>query len=122
MFENEWFVRANAIGISWVEFWDMNPRIIYLMTKAYEKKRKQLDELVWGCIGGYVIPAVTVAIDRCLNGNKSKAEYIEKPMLQDVNNDLTDEEREEIEIKQLIANEEAWIRVSKEKGLPETII
>lgn len=92
------------------------------MTRAYERKRKQLDELVWGCIGSYVIPAVTVAVDRCLNGKSSKAEYIKKPMLQDVHDDLTEEEKEELEMKQLIANEEQWIRASKERGLPETII
>jgi hypothetical protein len=35
---------------------------------------------------------------------------------------LTDEEREKRELEQLIANEEAWIRASKQRGLPETII
>lgn len=102
----------------------MNPRIISLMTRAYERKRKQLDELVWGFVGSYMIPAVTVAVDRCLNGNKSKAEYIKEPLLQkgDELEYLTNEEREEREIRQLIANEEAWIRASKQRGLPETII
>lgn len=100
----------------------MNPRIISLMSKAYEKKRKQLDEYVWGCIGAYMIPAVTVAVDRCLNGKKASAEYVKKPMLEIENNELTEEEKDELELKQMIANEEAWILASKQKGLPETII
>lgn len=100
----------------------MNPRIITLMTKAYDKKRKQLDELIWACIGSYMIPAVTVAVDRCLNGKKASAEYIKKAMFSDTEEDLTDEERDERELRQMIANEEAWIRASKQRGLPETII
>jgi hypothetical protein len=101
----------------------MNPRIISLMTRAYERKRKHLDELVWASIGSYIIPAITVAVDRCLNGNKSKAEYTKQNMFNNIEDEyLTDEEREKRELEQLIANEEAWIRASKQRGLPETII
>lgn len=124
MFENEWFVRANEIGISWCDFWDMNPRIITLMNKAYEKKIKRMDELVWASVGNYFLTAVSVAVDRCLNGKKSKSSYVENPMLKDLgkNDGLTEEEIEEIEIRKLIEAEEQWIRVSREKGLPETVI
>jgi predicted nuclease with TOPRIM domain len=63
------------------------------MTKAYDRKRKQLDELIWACVGSYMIPAVTVAVDRCLNGKKASAEYIKKAMFSDTEEDLTEEEK-----------------------------
>lgn len=124
MFENEWFVRANEIGISWGEFWDLNPRIISLMNKSYNKKLKRFDEIVWSSVGNYLLTAVTVAVDRCLNGKKSKAQYVEKPMLENLgaNDGLTEKEIEEMEIRKMIEAEEQWIRVSRQKGLPETVI
>ena len=92
------------------------------MTKAYNKKKKQLDEMVWCSVGSYVLPAVLVAVDRCLNGKKSSAEYIKEPILHNIYDEMTEEERENMEMRKLIEAEEQWIRVSKQKGLPETII
>ena len=43
LFENEWFPKTNAIGISWDEFWHMNPDIINLMIKGHQEKIKQQD-------------------------------------------------------------------------------
>lgn len=53
--------------------------------KAYKLKRKIRDEEAWLQWGSYGISAFIVAIDRCLNGKKSKAEYIEKPITQSIN-------------------------------------
>ena len=105
----------------------MNPRIYKLHVKAFNEKTKreikQQDELIWSMVGNYVLSAVTVAVERCLAGSKAKAKYIEEPMLRHFGEkELTEEERLDKEMLQSIANEEAWIIASKQKGLPETII
>lgn len=115
------------MGISWNEFWSMNPRIYKLHVKAFNEKTKreikQQDELIWSMVGNYVLSAVTVAVERCLAGSKAKSKYIENPILRNLGEEeLTEEERLDKEMMQSIANEEAWIRASKRKGLPETII
>lgn len=41
MFENEWLPQALAIGISYYDFWEMNPHIIEIHTKAHRIKLKE---------------------------------------------------------------------------------
>ena len=106
----------------------MNPRIYKLHVIAHneQKKReiKEQDEMVWSAVGNYVLSAVTVAVEKCLAGKKAKASYIKEPILRHYGEDdgLTEEEKAEKEMMKAIANEEAWIIASKQKGLPETII
>lgn len=106
----------------------MNPRIYKLHVVAYNEKKKrdikEQDEMVWSAVGNYVLSAVTVAVEKCLAGKKAKASYIKEPLLRHYGEDdeLTEEEKAEKEMRQSIENEEAWIMASKQKGLPETII
>ena len=106
----------------------MNPRIYKLHVMAYNEKKKrdikEQDEMVWSAVGNYVLSAVTVAVEKCLAGKKAKASYIKEPLLRHYGEDdgLTEEEKAEKEMMKAIANEEAWIIASKQKGLPETII
>lgn len=83
MFENEWFPKANAIGVSWQEFWGMNPHIIKLLLKGHEEKIKEQDYLAW-LQGQYTLSAVSVAVEHCLAGRKAKSKYIKKPLLQEL--------------------------------------
>ena len=98
MFENEWFPKANAIGISWQEFWEMNPHIIKLLLKGHEEKIKEQDYMAW-LQGQYTLSAVSVAVEHCLAGKKAKSKYIEKPLMQEIqekqeaNKPLTEEEK-----------------------------
>lgn len=61
-------------------FWKSNPRIIKAYEKAHIIKLEKLDEIIWACCGTYVLPAVRSAVDQCLNGRKSKAEYTKEPI------------------------------------------
>lgn len=100
MFENEWFPKANAIGVSWQEFWHMNPHIIKLLLKGHEEKIKEKDYLAW-LSNQYTLSAVSVAVEHCLAGRKAKSKYIEKPIMQETtekqvaneNKQLTEEEK-----------------------------
>lgn len=100
MFENEWFPKANAMGVSWHEFWGMNPHIIKLLVKGHEEKIKEQDYLAW-IFNQYTLSAVSVAVEHCLVGKKAKLKYIDKPIMQEIeqkqkqksNAPLTEEEK-----------------------------
>lgn len=79
MLTSEWFPYANAMGISWGEFWGMNPRIIQAIADGYAKRIEQQDRMNW-LNGHYILSAVTVGVERNLAGKKSKAEYIKEPL------------------------------------------
>ena len=83
MFENEWFPPANAIGVTWQEFWGMNPRIIKCIAKGHKEKIKEQDTLMHTWWGTYGLSALTVAVEHCLHGKKAKSEYIKKPIMAD---------------------------------------
>lgn len=85
MFENEWFPRAYSIGITWNEFWGMNPHIIKCLEKGHENKIKEQDALMHSWWGTYGLSAVAYAVEHCLAGNKAKSKYIEKPIFSSYN-------------------------------------
>lgn len=122
-FENEWFPRANAIGISWKEFWTMNPHIIKCLMKGHNEKIKEQDYLSW-IFGQYTLSAVSVAVEHILNGKKAKSKYFEKPLLAEVIEDsmLTQEEIDERAMKKELLAMEQWIANDRRRGLPETKI
>lgn len=82
-------------------------------------KQQMHDEEMWMWWGSYGLSAVSVSVERCLAGKKSKSKYIEKPVMSDLF--VSEEERFEIELKEALLAEEQWIAVGKRKGLPETV-
>lgn len=79
--------------------------------KAYELETKQIDYLSW-IAGQYTLSAVSVAVEHCLAGNKARLQYIEMPIMQQMEEEeyesrnerkeykgLTDEEKEERELE-----------------------
>ena len=102
----------------------MNPHIIKLLIKGNNEKIKEQDELQYLWWANYGVSAFMVAIDRCFNGKKSKAEYIKEPIWAKIfeNDGLTKEEIQEKELRKALLAEEQWIIAGKQKGLPETII
>ncbi len=68
--------------------------------------------------------AFIVAIDKILNGKKSKMEYFKEPVLWKFldEQELTEEEREKRAMEKEILAMEQWIANDKQRGLPETII
>jgi hypothetical protein len=79
LFENEWFPKAKALGISWDEFWRMNPRIIKLHIRAHEEWLKEQDYLMW-IQGRYVHDAFMVGLAHFASSH-SNAEYPKNPYL-----------------------------------------
>lgn len=81
MVENEWLPQALTLGISYNDFWHMNPRIIKIHLKAQKIKEQMIDEKLWR-MGLYVESAVATAVEHNLAGRKTKSKYVEKPLLQ----------------------------------------
>ena len=83
MFENEWFPKANAIGISWDEFWGLNPHILSLMIKAYNEKQKDFfDKVNLTChlMGVYNVEALMSTVGNMFSKKGAKPhEYPKKP-------------------------------------------
>lgn len=80
-----------------------------------------LQHMWWGSYG---ISALIVAIDTCFSNKKSNVEYVKEPILSKAfeNDNLTEEEIQEKELRKALLAEEQWIIAGKQKGLPETII
>lgn len=70
-------------------------------------------------MGQYILSAVSTAVDGALNGRKAKAKYIKEPALKKVYEDskLTEEERNERDLKLLIADMDKWAASLKSKGV-----
>ena len=103
---------------------DSCPKELEPYDKAHKNKIIEQDYLQHMWWGNYGISALIVVINRCFGGKGSKAEYIKEPILSKAfeNDNLTDEEIYEKELKKAIIAEEQWIIASKQRGLPETVI
>lgn len=110
---------AYAIGITWQEFWNVNPHIIKLIAKGHAEKLKEQDSIMH-MMGIYVMSAVSVSIDRFAAGKNSKAKYIKEPILQKSIEEqcMTQEELDERELQKMLMYEEQWANMGKLKGLP----
>lgn len=111
MFANEWFPLANAMGVSWEEFWRTNPYILKLIYKGYQAKIEEQDDFSWWS-NQYTLSAASVAIEHNFAGKKARSKYLEKPLLKikkekeyHKKNDrpeydgMTDEEKQKAELK-----------------------
>lgn len=95
------------MGISYAEFWHMNPRILDCYTKAYTIKRKEEDAMNW-YLGQYFASAIGTCFDK---HNK----YPEHPFLQDLG--LSEEEIADREIRKMIEIERQWSQNAKLNNL-----
>lgn len=73
------------LGITWWQFWELNPHIIKCIANGYEEQRKEQDAMMHAWFGTYGLSAVSVAVEHCLSGKKATSKYIEKPILSDDN-------------------------------------
>lgn len=83
------------MGVTWQEFWGMNPHIIKCLQKGHEERMKQEDYLQYLWWGRYGLSAVSVAVEHCLAGRKAKSKYVDKPVLEEIaeqNKPMSEEE------------------------------
>jgi len=60
-----------AMGISYEEFWSLNPRKIKVITEGYKLKRQVQDEQQY-FLGGYIFDAVSLAIGNAFRKKSTK--------------------------------------------------
>ena len=109
--------------MSYSDFKHLNPRKLEAFVQAHNNKKRMKDEENW-LMGQYNLKAFMVAIDRTLNGKKSKSEYFKEPVLWKFldESELTEEEKEKRAMEKEILAMERWIANDKTRGLPETKI
>lgn len=87
------------MGITWWQFWGLNPHKIKIIAIGYKEKKIEFDAIVHAWIGSYGLSAVSVAVEHCLVGQKGRSTYIEKPIFSNIqekteeNSLLTEEEK-----------------------------
>lgn len=111
----EWFPQAYAIGVSWDEFWRMNPRILFAIAEGYNQRVRNADYMNW-INGQYTLAAVTVGVERNLAGNKAKSEYIKEPIFSVSEKKRNAESNEEIAVFEM----KKRIIALRQSGLPES--
>lgn len=101
------------MGISYDEFWTLNPRKLNVIVEGYKLKRQIEDEKQW-MLGGYTFAAVYVAINNSFRkkGQKEKEyfEVVNKPFLKGLK---TKKELSDNEIKQKRELVMAMLRTKK---------
>ena len=91
--------------------------------KAHKLQLQEQDGQLY-MMGIYALSAASTAIEHNFAGKKSKSEYIKEPLLSKAfeNDGLTEEEIQEKEIRKAILAEQAYMAMTINRGLPETII
>lgn len=88
-----------SIGVSKGDFFSSTPKILKAYDKAHEEKIKTMDALAWQFCGSYVLSAVSVAVDHCLNGNKASSSFLRRSIMSNINNEeKTSSDNEEIAV------------------------
>ena len=87
-----------SIGVSKEEFLDSTPKDLECYHDAEIIREKRADRERWH-MGMYNLNAFSVALSMALTGKKSKAKYMDKPLLEE-SNQIPDEELTEEQIKQ----------------------
>ena len=112
------------MGISWEEFWSLNPRIIKLYAEGQKEKVKEIDYFLW-LMGRYSFDAQMAALAHFgagLAGKQSQAVYRETPYLQKVDEyglkkDSISEDAKQREVDLFFAKEKVrrvnWKRTHK---------
>ena len=105
-----------ALGVTRSEIDISTPNDLKPYEEAHKIQIMEKDSLNWYS-GMYTMNGVLTAIDKAFSGRNSKMEYIEQPLLAELN--LSEEERYERKLKKALAFEEQWAAAAS--YLPESI-
>lgn len=100
---------ALMMGVTYRDFWEMNPRIIKFYAERYKNKRNEEDLKQWQ-LGQYITAAISTI---------GKGKYPKKPLFQIEGNtgEITEKN-----IQKAILAEQQYMAMAVNKGLPKTII
>ena len=89
------------MGVSYDEFWELNPRKLLVITEGYKLKRHIRDDEMW-ILGEYVFDAFSLALSNAFKKKSQKAkeyfEVVSNPILKQIEdkpdeNGLTEAEK-----------------------------
>lgn len=104
------------------EFMKSKPIELPAYYKAYKMKQKMQDENAW-VLGLYIQSAVSTAVEHVLAGKKAKSQYIKEPFLAHQQmEEMTQEEKDELELQKMLLAEKQWQTVGAIRNLPKTIM
>lgn len=86
-----------AMGLTKKEFFHSTPKILKAYEEAHKIKLMEMDRVMWMMCGNYVVSAVAVAVEACLAGKKAKGKFIDKPVLEKIEEENRPLDEEEIE-------------------------
>lgn len=91
--------------------------------KAHRIEQEEKDNMAWLQCGNYLLSAFSVALEHCLAGDKAKLKYIKEPLFSRIEEmELSQEERDKRELKEMLLAEMQWQMVAGIENLPKTII
>lgn len=95
------------MGISYDEFWTLNPRKLKVLVEGYKLRRKIEDEQAW-LLGGYVFQAVSTSLGNAFKKKNQKAksyfELLDKPFLDSIDTKETTEDEKQRYIDAFMAS------------------
>ena len=111
-----WLLVTKGYGFS-VRDIDLScPADLQPYADAYNLAQKEKDTQMWAWWGNYGLCSITMAIEKCLAGDKAKMKYIKSPIMGSINTSENKENKEEIacyEMKQRT-------QMLMQSGLPES--
>lgn len=79
LYTKEWFPYCNVMGISWCQFWDMNPRIVNAHKQGFKLKKEEQNAFAY-IQGVYVRDALASTVGNMMKKKGAKAiEYPSQP-------------------------------------------
>lgn len=97
MFEKEWFPKAYEIGVSWSDFWELNPHSLIIMINGYNEKEKTeltKNNYIAHLQGAYVVDALMSTVGNVFKKKNAKPyKYPEKPYELGEKKPLTEQEK-----------------------------
>lgn len=97
------------MGITYQEFWGMNPHIIKFYAEQHKNKRNEEDLKQWQ-LGQYILAAISTI---------GKGKYPKEPMFQI---GISKEHIAERDMQKAILTEQRYAAMAINNGLPKTII
>lgn len=97
MFACEWFPKVSVLGVTWWEFWHLNPKIVSLMLEANKEKQKQELQKInafFHLEGQYMADALMCTVGNMFSGKSAKKyQYPKKPYdIEKQSEELSEEE------------------------------
>jgi hypothetical protein len=107
-----------AIGMSYAEYWEGDPKLAQYYRKAYRIKQEEINNNAW-LQGIYIYDAISTALHNALRGKNSKArEYANQPYNLNNKSETEQEKAQTVEIEQekAAAWMESFVRLNNNKS------